>query len=146
MIHLDSLAVTGDVYFGRNVTLRGTVISEHNCISIGITLAIIDYFYFILFRLVVAKEGQKIYVPDGCIIENSMYQLSFPSFHHPDEHSLELMTGCLNAIVSVPSHRSQFYIITLMPTLSRSFSTLVFCRFLVYFVVALIIVLDERRT
>jgi hypothetical protein len=29
MIHLDSLAVTGDVYFGRNVTLRGIVISEH---------------------------------------------------------------------------------------------------------------------
>jgi hypothetical protein len=87
MIHLDSLAVTGDVYFGRNVTLRGTVISEHNCISIGITLAIIDYFHFILFRLVVAKEGQKIYVPDGCIIENSLYQFPFPSFHNPDELS-----------------------------------------------------------
>lgn len=27
IIELDHLTVTGDVYFGRNVTLRGTVIS-----------------------------------------------------------------------------------------------------------------------
>ena len=29
IIELDHLTVTGDVYFGRNVTLRGTVIGEH---------------------------------------------------------------------------------------------------------------------
>ncbi|KAI9509718.1 UDPGP-domain-containing protein [Russula earlei] len=37
----------GDVYFGRNVTLRGTVI-------------------------VVANEGQRIDIPDGCILENRL--------------------------------------------------------------------------
>ncbi|KAH7888416.1 UTP-glucose-1-phosphate uridylyltransferase [Phlebopus sp. FC_14] len=42
---LDHLTVTGDVYFGRDVTLRGTVI-------------------------VVANEGQRIDVPDGCVLEN----------------------------------------------------------------------------
>ncbi|KAH9924868.1 UTP-glucose-1-phosphate uridylyltransferase [Fomitopsis serialis] len=47
IIELDHLTVTGDVYFGRNVTLRGTVI-------------------------VVANEGQSIYVPDGCILENRL--------------------------------------------------------------------------
>ncbi|KAK0504734.1 UTP-glucose-1-phosphate uridylyltransferase [Armillaria luteobubalina] len=46
IIELDHLTVTGDVYFGRNVTLRGTVI-------------------------VVANEGQRIDIPDGCILENS---------------------------------------------------------------------------
>ncbi len=39
--------MTGDVYFGRNVTLRGTVI-------------------------VVANEGQRIDIPDGCILENRL--------------------------------------------------------------------------
>ncbi|KAJ7446197.1 UTP-glucose-1-phosphate uridylyltransferase [Mycena galericulata] len=44
---LDHLTVTGDVYFGRNVTLRGTVI-------------------------VVANEGQRIDIPDGCVLENRL--------------------------------------------------------------------------
>jgi len=39
--------VTGDVNFGRNVTLRGTVI-------------------------VVANEGQRIDIPDGCVLENRL--------------------------------------------------------------------------
>lgn len=30
IIDLDHLTVTGDVHFGRNITLRGTVISESN--------------------------------------------------------------------------------------------------------------------
>ncbi|TDL14698.1 UTP-glucose-1-phosphate uridylyltransferase [Rickenella mellea] len=47
IIELDHLTVTGDVYFGRNVTLRGTVI-------------------------VVANEGQSIHIPDGCILENRL--------------------------------------------------------------------------
>jgi len=47
VIELDHLTVTGDVYFGRNVTLRGTVI-------------------------IVANEGQKITIPDGCILENRL--------------------------------------------------------------------------
>lgn len=52
--------MTGDVYFGRNVTLRGTVI-------------------------VVANEGQRIDIPDGCILEN------------------RLLSGNLNMIVSLAS-------------------------------------------
>ncbi|TFY70986.1 hypothetical protein EVG20_g2007, partial [Dentipellis fragilis] len=48
IVELDHLTVTGDVYFGRNVTLRGTVI-------------------------VVANEGQRIDIPDGCILENSAF-------------------------------------------------------------------------
>jgi len=47
IIELDHLTVTGDVHFGRNVTLRGTVI-------------------------VVANEGQRIDIPDGCILENRL--------------------------------------------------------------------------
>ncbi|KAJ6594036.1 UTP-glucose-1-phosphate uridylyltransferase [Mycena capillaripes] len=47
IIELDHLTVTGDVYFGRNVTLRGTVI-------------------------VVANEGQRIDIPDGCVLENRL--------------------------------------------------------------------------
>jgi UTP--glucose-1-phosphate uridylyltransferase len=47
IIELDHLTVTGDVYFGRNVTLRGTVI-------------------------IVANEGQRIDIPDGCILENRL--------------------------------------------------------------------------
>lgn len=39
--------MTGDVNFGRNVTLRGTVI-------------------------IVANEGQRIDIPDGCILENRL--------------------------------------------------------------------------
>ena len=50
--------MTGDVNFGRNVTLRGTVI-------------------------VVANEGQRIDIPDGCILEN------------------RLLSGNLNMIVRV---------------------------------------------
>ncbi|KAI0320904.1 UTP--glucose-1-phosphate uridylyltransferase-domain-containing protein [Amylostereum chailletii] len=57
ILELDHLTVTGDVYFGRNVTLRGTVI-------------------------VVANEGQRIDIPDGCILEN------------------RLLSGNLNMIVS----------------------------------------------
>ena len=72
IIELDHLTVTGDVYFGRNVTLRGTVI-------------------------VVANEGQRIDIPDGCVLEN------------------RLVSGNLNLIVSYtlfliikqPAHKLQ---------------------------------------
>ena len=47
IIELDHLTVTGDVNFGRNVTLRGTVI-------------------------IVANEGQRIDIPDGCVLENRL--------------------------------------------------------------------------
>ncbi|KAF7306170.1 UTP-glucose-1-phosphate uridylyltransferase [Mycena chlorophos] len=47
ILELDHLTVTGDVYFGKNITLRGTVI-------------------------VVANEGQRIDIPDGCILENRL--------------------------------------------------------------------------
>jgi len=57
--------VTGDVNFGRNVTLRGTVI-------------------------VVANEGQRIDIPDGCVLEN------------------RLLSGNLNMIVRVLSLLSTF--------------------------------------
>ena len=59
IIELDHLTVTGDVYFGRNVTLRGTVI-------------------------IVANEGQRIDIPDGCVLEN------------------RLLSGNLNMIVCLP--------------------------------------------
>ncbi|KAJ7217916.1 UTP--glucose-1-phosphate uridylyltransferase [Mycena pura] len=52
IIDLDHLTVTGDVYFGRNVTLRGTVI-------------------------VVANEGQRIDIPDGCVLENRLLSGNF---------------------------------------------------------------------
>ncbi|KAF9230700.1 UTP--glucose-1-phosphate uridylyltransferase [Melanogaster broomeanus] len=47
IIDLDHLTVSGDVHFGRGVTLRGTVI-------------------------VVANEGQRIDIPDGCTLENRL--------------------------------------------------------------------------
>ncbi|KAF9469967.1 UTP--glucose-1-phosphate uridylyltransferase [Collybia nuda] len=47
ILDLDHLTVSGDVVFGRDVTLRGTVI-------------------------VVANEGQQINIPDGCILENRL--------------------------------------------------------------------------
>jgi UTP--glucose-1-phosphate uridylyltransferase len=52
MIDLDHLTVTGDVYFGQNVTLCGTVV-------------------------VIAGEGQRIDVPDGCILENRLLSGNF---------------------------------------------------------------------
>ncbi|KAH9957928.1 UTP-glucose-1-phosphate uridylyltransferase [Russula dissimulans] len=47
IIELDHLTVTGDVYFGRNITLCGTVI-------------------------IVANEGHQIHVPDGARLENRL--------------------------------------------------------------------------
>jgi len=47
IIDLDHLTVSGDVHFGRNVTLRGTVI-------------------------VVASEGQRIDIPDGSFLEDRL--------------------------------------------------------------------------
>ncbi|KAN0090840.1 UTP--glucose-1-phosphate uridylyltransferase family [Tylopilus felleus] len=47
IIDLDHLTVAGDVRFGRGVTLRGTVI-------------------------IVANEGQRIDIPDGCVLENRL--------------------------------------------------------------------------
>ncbi|THV02386.1 UTP--glucose-1-phosphate uridylyltransferase [Dendrothele bispora CBS 962.96] len=44
---LDLLTVTGDVYFGRSVTLRGTII-------------------------IAASEGKRIDIPDGCVLENTL--------------------------------------------------------------------------
>ncbi|KAG8731769.1 UTP-glucose-1-phosphate uridylyltransferase [Ceratobasidium sp. 428] len=46
ILELDHLTVAGDVWFGRKVTLRGTVI-------------------------IVANEGNRIDLPDGSILENS---------------------------------------------------------------------------
>ncbi|KZV95956.1 putative UTP-glucose-1-phosphate uridylyltransferase [Exidia glandulosa HHB12029] len=47
MLELDHLTVSGDVWFGRNITLRGTVI-------------------------IVANEGSRIDLPDGSILENKL--------------------------------------------------------------------------
>ena len=76
ILELDHLTVTGDVYFGRNVTLRGTVI-------------------------VVANEGQRIDIPDGCILEN------------------RLLSGNLNMIVRV----SPSYSRSTSPLRTPAFST-----------------------
>lgn len=47
IVDLDHLTVSGDVYFGRTVTLRGTVI-------------------------IIANDGQRIDIPDGCVLENRL--------------------------------------------------------------------------
>jgi UTP--glucose-1-phosphate uridylyltransferase len=47
LLELDHLTVSGDVWFGRNITLRGTVI-------------------------IVANEGNRIDLPDGSILENKL--------------------------------------------------------------------------
>ncbi|KAF8322293.1 UTP--glucose-1-phosphate uridylyltransferase [Clavulina sp. PMI_390] len=47
IVELDHLTVSGDVWFGRNITLRGTVI-------------------------IVANEGSRIDLPDGSILENKL--------------------------------------------------------------------------
>lgn len=47
MLELDHLTVCGDVYFGAGVTLAGTVI-------------------------IVANEGERIDIPDGCVLENKV--------------------------------------------------------------------------
>ena len=47
ILELDHLTVAGDVWFGRKVTLRGTVI-------------------------IVANEGSRIDLPDGSILENKL--------------------------------------------------------------------------
>ncbi|KAG8678220.1 UTP-glucose-1-phosphate uridylyltransferase [Ceratobasidium sp. 395] len=47
ILELDHLTVAGDVWFGRKVTLRGTVI-------------------------IVANEGNRIDLPDGSILENKL--------------------------------------------------------------------------
>ncbi|EGO00019.1 hypothetical protein SERLA73DRAFT_88836 [Serpula lacrymans var. lacrymans S7.3] len=52
IVDLDHLTVTGDVHFGRNVILRGTVI-------------------------VVANEGQRIEIPDGTVLENRLLAGNF---------------------------------------------------------------------
>jgi len=54
LLELDHLTVAGDVSFGRNVILRGTVI-------------------------IVANDGQKIELPDGTTLENKL--VSGKAFH-----------------------------------------------------------------
>ena len=46
ILEADHITINGDVWFGKNITLRGTVI-------------------------IVANEGNKISIPDGSILENS---------------------------------------------------------------------------
>lgn len=46
ILEADHITINGDVVFGKNVTLRGTVI-------------------------IVANEGNRIQIPDGSILENS---------------------------------------------------------------------------
>jgi hypothetical protein len=79
ILELDHLTVTGDVNFGRNVTLRGTVIGEFELVHLR---SVFDPERTI--PPVVANEGQRIDIPDGCILEN------------------RLLSGNLNMIVSRP--------------------------------------------
>ncbi|KAI0093184.1 UTP-glucose-1-phosphate uridylyltransferase [Irpex rosettiformis] len=65
ILELDHLTVTGDVSFGRNVTLRGTVISTYHRMMFVALVAYAEC-------LVVANEGQRIDIPDGCILENRL--------------------------------------------------------------------------
>ena len=52
MLELDHLTVSGDVVFGKNITLKGTV-------------------------LIVASEGEHIDIPEGAIIENKIISGNF---------------------------------------------------------------------
>ena len=47
IIHLDHLTVSGNVNFGKNVTLKGTVI-------------------------IIANHGERIDIPDGATLENKI--------------------------------------------------------------------------
>lgn len=76
IIELDHLTVTGDVYFGRNVTLRGTVI-------------------------VVANEGQRIDIPDGCVLENRLLSGNLNMIVRP-----QTVIILSTADAASPSHRS----------------------------------------
>ena len=60
---LDHLTVTGDVHWGRNITLRGTVIGVYLDLCEGLISE---------GRLVAASEGQRIDIPDGCVLENRL--------------------------------------------------------------------------
>jgi hypothetical protein len=81
--------VTGDVYFGRNVTLRGTVI--------GLCPFFPHLKLFTDMAQVVANEGQRIDIPDGCILEN------------------RLLSGNLNMIVrSSLSHKTSPHLTLLL--------------------------------
>lgn len=62
------MTVSGNVHFGRNITLRGTVIGK-----LGIVTCLS---YAQVYRLVVANEGQRIDIPDGCVLENSKFPVS----------------------------------------------------------------------
>lgn len=57
LLELDHLTVSGDVTFGRNVQLRGTVI-------------------------VVANEGSKIDIADGSVLENSEWAAKRALWRH----------------------------------------------------------------
>ena len=57
MIELDHLTVQGDVVFGRNIILRGTVI-------------------------IVANEGNKIELPDGSVLENKLISGNLAIIEH----------------------------------------------------------------
>jgi len=52
ILEADHITINGDVVFGKNVTLRGTVI-------------------------IVANEGNRIQIPDGSILENSAFDLTW---------------------------------------------------------------------
>ncbi len=78
IIELDHLTVTGDVYFGRNVTLRGTVI-------------------------VVANEGQRIDIPDGCVLENRLLSGNLNMIVRYDETE---STFAMVIFTTLRSHRS----------------------------------------
>ena len=47
ILHLDHLTVSGNVNFGKNVTLKGTVI-------------------------IIANHGEQIDIPDGSVLENKI--------------------------------------------------------------------------
>ena len=60
--------------FGRNVTLRGTVIGEFKAFTTCERLTDV--------LSVVANEGQRIDIPDGCVLENRELWLGAPICHH----------------------------------------------------------------
>lgn len=69
ILEADHVTINGDVVFGKNVTLRGTVI-------------------------IVANEGNRIQIPDGSILENSASPPLLPPFHLSPPFRFQTLTLC----------------------------------------------------
>lgn len=79
IIELDSLKVTGDVWFGINITLK--VLNELITIISSSFFKVGWYKYLWYFDIlkgkvsIAAKPGVKLEIPDGAVLENRVWYL-----------------------------------------------------------------------